>query len=193
MLLVRYEDMLADPIAQLARIADTLGRKPTAEQLREAVDASELRRLKAQEAESGFGELLARDCPDRPLGAALPVTWLTNLPEEFVARLDPGSRTHHARLDTWRASPAAEADMPGSEDSASHDERLEAQQSALPLSAAIDGEVVMFHPDRGRSSPRRCRFAHCGSSIEEALIDARDVPHSRGGVRRRAGHLPRGR
>ncbi len=62
---VRYEDMLADPMVALASVVDALGNGlPVApERLHSAVEQTDLARLQAQEAAAGFAEAPRRDQP----------------------------------------------------------------------------------------------------------------------------------
>ncbi len=53
---LRYEDMLADPLGQLGGVAHKLGITRDEERIRRAVEFSSFKRLQAQEAETGFVE-----------------------------------------------------------------------------------------------------------------------------------------
>lgn len=53
---MRYEDMLADPLATFGRLAAHLLLRPTPEQLQAAVAAADFQRLRQQEMEKGFRE-----------------------------------------------------------------------------------------------------------------------------------------
>ena len=55
-MILRYEDMLAEPEGSFGRLAGFLGLKPTTEQLRRAVAKSSFSELSKQEAEHGFLE-----------------------------------------------------------------------------------------------------------------------------------------
>jgi hypothetical protein len=56
LLVLRYEDMLAEPFGQLAGVARKLGITRDEERIRRAVEFSSFKQLQAQEAESGFIE-----------------------------------------------------------------------------------------------------------------------------------------
>ncbi len=56
-LVLRYEDLLEDPIKHFTSIAHHLGQRPPAEQIAEAVELSSFERLRDQEAEKGFREV----------------------------------------------------------------------------------------------------------------------------------------
>lgn len=92
--LVRYEDMLADPAAQLARIAHTLGREATTEQLEAAVAATSFDKLKSQEIESGFHEGPHRERAFFRRGIA--GAWRDELPPELAAQIE----SDHGRVMT---------------------------------------------------------------------------------------------
>src|SRR5690606_31102214 len=55
-LVVRYEDLIADPIGQFTRVAHHLRQDPPAEQIAEAVQPSTFDELKAEEAKGDFRE-----------------------------------------------------------------------------------------------------------------------------------------
>ena len=85
-LLVRYEDILADPSAQLARIAQTLGREAAAEQLDAAIAAASFDKLRRQEIESGFGEA---PYPNRAFfRRGIAGAWRDELPPELAAQIE---------------------------------------------------------------------------------------------------------
>ena len=103
--LVRYEDMLADPAAQLARIAHTLGREATSDQLEAAVAATTFDKLKSQEIESGFHE---SQNPDRPFfRRGIAGAWRDELSPELAARIE----SDHGRVMT-RLGYLSEASVP---------------------------------------------------------------------------------
>ncbi len=56
LLVLRYEDLLADPLAGFGRVAAHLGLKPPADLLAQAVESASFQRLQAQEAAEGFVE-----------------------------------------------------------------------------------------------------------------------------------------
>lgn len=59
-IVVRYEDMLADPIKEFGAVARHMRQNPTPEQLEEAVNLSTFRELSEQESQGGFRERSAR-------------------------------------------------------------------------------------------------------------------------------------
>ncbi len=56
MLVVRYEDLLADPIKHFTAIVEHLGQRPTREQIVEAVEESTFNKLRAAEEKGDFRE-----------------------------------------------------------------------------------------------------------------------------------------
>lgn len=82
---IRYEDMLADPVGQLRKIALRLEREASLEELEAAVEAAGFDKLKSQEAESGFREAMARDRPFFRRGMA--GAWRDELSPELAARI----------------------------------------------------------------------------------------------------------
>ena len=56
LILLRYEDMLADPLGQLGMVARKLGITQDETRIRRAVEFSSFKRLQVQEAETGFVE-----------------------------------------------------------------------------------------------------------------------------------------
>lgn len=96
--LVRYEDILADPSAQMARIAHTLGREATREQLEAAVAATTFDKLKSQEMEGGFQEAPSRN-PDRAFfRRGIAGAWRDELSPELAARIESDHRHVMTRL-----------------------------------------------------------------------------------------------
>jgi aryl sulfotransferase len=85
-LTVRYEDMAADPLAELARLASFAGLEPNAERLAAAVGAASFETLRAKEARDGFFE---RPGLDRPFFRSGRVGgWRDELAPELAARLE---------------------------------------------------------------------------------------------------------
>lgn len=84
--LVRYEDLVDDPAAQLLRIVNTLGRVTTEQQRASAVEAARFDALQAQEQANGFRERPGRDRPFFRRGIA--GAWRDELPAELVARVE---------------------------------------------------------------------------------------------------------
>jgi len=106
-LLVRYEDMLADPLEQLANIARTLGRDVTPEELTAAVEAASFDKLKAQETETGFRESTS---PGRAFfRRGIAGGWRDDLPAELVAQIESDHRRVMTRLGYLTAEPASDA------------------------------------------------------------------------------------
>ncbi len=56
LLVLRYEDLLADPVDSFGKLATHLGLQPPAEVLAQAIEQADFKRLQAQEAASGFVE-----------------------------------------------------------------------------------------------------------------------------------------
>jgi aryl sulfotransferase len=94
--LVRFEDILANPVAQLARIANTLGREATTEQLEAAVAATSFNELRTQEIESGFHEGPHRERAFFRRGIA--GAWRDELPLELAAQIESDHGRVMARL-----------------------------------------------------------------------------------------------
>jgi hypothetical protein len=55
-LAVRYEDLLAEPVAAFGAIASHVLMRPTPEQLNQAIERTSFKRLKQAETEAGFAE-----------------------------------------------------------------------------------------------------------------------------------------
>lgn len=105
--LVRYEDLTADPVAQLGRIARTLGREATSEELHAAVDAARFDTLKAQEAELGFRE---SSSPDRPFfRRGIAGAWHDELSPELAAQIESDHRRVMTRLGYLAAGAGSES------------------------------------------------------------------------------------
>jgi hypothetical protein len=97
LLVVRYEDMIADPAATFAGIADHVLMKYTPGQLSEAIERSAFKALRAQEERSGFREKpgSARDAFFREGRAG---QWRDLLTPEQVARVVNDHRDQMARF-----------------------------------------------------------------------------------------------
>ena len=92
--LVRYEDLLRDPVGQLCRLVDTLGRETTPEALAAAAAASSFERLQLQELESGFRERPSSQRAFFRRGVA--GAWRDELPADLAARIE----SDHGRVMT---------------------------------------------------------------------------------------------
>lgn len=84
-LVIRYEDMIADSMATLGRVADFLGWTVTKAQLAAALDAARFDRLQAQEQQKGFSERPPRSGPFFRQGRV--GGWRDYLPEPLQARI----------------------------------------------------------------------------------------------------------
>jgi hypothetical protein len=83
-LLVRYETLVSDPVAELARIARFLGIRAGTDSLQGAVDLSSVTRMRHLErTQSGESEVLRQAKPDVPfVGPAVAGRWRTDLPAQ---------------------------------------------------------------------------------------------------------------
>jgi aryl sulfotransferase len=95
--LIRYEDMLADPAAALARVAAASGIDTTPEAIAAAARASSLESLQAREAAEGFSEKPANMPAFFRSGRA--GEWTSALTEAQVARIVADHRGQMAALD----------------------------------------------------------------------------------------------
>jgi len=92
--LVRYEDLLEDPVLQLRRLVEILGREATPEALAAATDAASFEKLQLQETSSGFRE---RPSPERAFfRRGIAGAWHDELPADLAARIE----CDHARVMT---------------------------------------------------------------------------------------------
>ncbi len=96
LLVLRYEDMLADPVASLERVVAIAGLDFTPAQCAEAVEATHFDRLQALEAKTGFIEKPV-DAPSF-FRAGNSDGWRTILSSRQVDRLVADHRTTMARL-----------------------------------------------------------------------------------------------
>ena len=89
-LLARYEDMVADPVGQLSRIAAFLDVAATPQQLRAAVERSSAERMRKLEKEKGHLLSLTKGSrEDLPfVRAAKSGGWRTDLPEPLIAKIE---------------------------------------------------------------------------------------------------------
>jgi len=89
-LLLRYEDMKRDPLAELARVANFLGIEPTQERLNRTVDlssADQMRKLEREESTKWVATTLTRQ--DKPfVRNATSGGWKKVLPEKTVAYIE---------------------------------------------------------------------------------------------------------
>jgi hypothetical protein len=84
-MVVRYEDLYADPARQLERIAAVGGLETGAERIVSAVEAARFDRLRAQEDRDGFRERAGVE--RRFFRRGQPGSWQEELPSELAARL----------------------------------------------------------------------------------------------------------
>ena len=94
---IRYEDMLADPVAALGRVAAASGIDTTPEAIAAAARASSLESLQAREAAEGFSEKPANMPAFFRSGRA--GEWASALTEAQVARIVADHRGQMATLD----------------------------------------------------------------------------------------------
>lgn len=89
-LLLRYEDMIRDTAAELARIASFLGVEAESERLRKAVELSSAQRMREMEkVESGQWVATRNRRQDIPfVRGAEPGGWRTSLPETCVRQIE---------------------------------------------------------------------------------------------------------
>lgn len=89
-LLLRYEDMVADTVAELDRVANFLKLNATTEILRQAVERSSSDRMRALEnAQSELWIVTKGQRKDIPfVGGAKPGQWKTSLPPTCVAQIE---------------------------------------------------------------------------------------------------------
>ena len=85
-LVVRYEDMAADPLGQLERLARFAGLEPTRKRLAATVRSASFESLRAKEERDGFVERLGRDRPFFRSGRA--GGWREELAPELAARVE---------------------------------------------------------------------------------------------------------
>ncbi|HET7717865.1 MAG TPA: sulfotransferase domain-containing protein [Bauldia sp.] len=84
-LVVRYEDLVADPAKHFGSVARHLLMTPTDEQLAKAIDLTGFERLRAKEAVAGFVE--RPDTTNQFFRAGRPGQWREKLTEEQVAKI----------------------------------------------------------------------------------------------------------
>jgi hypothetical protein len=84
-LVVRYEDLIADPTKHFGAIARHLLMAPTDEQLEKAIDMTGFERLRQKEAEAGFAE--RPDTTNQFFRAGTAGQWRQTLTGEQVARM----------------------------------------------------------------------------------------------------------
>jgi hypothetical protein len=89
-MIVRYEDLLANAEAELARIAEMLGLPSDEELLRRAVENSRADRMRElEQSQRGQHKLLRQSRPDIPfVRAAKSEQWRTDLPPEAVSKIE---------------------------------------------------------------------------------------------------------
>lgn len=84
-LVVRYEDTKADPVASFTRVIEFAGLDPNPERIRKAVEFSRFDRLKALEQEQGFGEKMPKSASFFRKGQV--GSWSDELPVELAEKL----------------------------------------------------------------------------------------------------------
>lgn len=94
-LLVRYEDLHADPARELARIVAFAGLEVSDESIARAVEAAAFDRLKSQEASAPFWERVASDVPFFRRGQI--AGWREELPEVLARQIE----ADHAETMGW--------------------------------------------------------------------------------------------
>jgi len=91
--IMRYEDMLADPVQLFGGLARHLLLKPTPAQLKTAVDRSSFETLQKQEAESGFRE--KPDVAERFFREGKAGQWRQQLNRRQIRKI---VQTHHVQM-----------------------------------------------------------------------------------------------
>lgn len=86
LILVRYEDMIADMAHELRRVADFAGLSASDDAIRRAVEATRFDRLQAQETETGFREKSVFS--ERFFRKGRAGGWRTDVPPELVAQIE---------------------------------------------------------------------------------------------------------
>ena len=84
--LVRYEDLIADPVAAFTTIVRTFGRNPSQAELVTAVEAARFEALQAQEAREGFREA-SRHAPRTFFGSGRAGGWRDRLTATQASRI----------------------------------------------------------------------------------------------------------
>jgi hypothetical protein len=92
-LAIRYEDMQANPIKAFRSVTDHLGMNPTPEQLVEAIELSDFKRLSALEDENGFREVSPK--ADRFFRVGRVGQWPDKLSAEQIRRI---VASHHRQM-----------------------------------------------------------------------------------------------
>jgi len=89
-LLIRYEDLAADPLRELHRVATFLNIEPTSESLVIAVERSSAQRMRELERSQGSEWVTTKNKrQDIPfVGAASSGSWKTCLPDESIAKIE---------------------------------------------------------------------------------------------------------
>ncbi len=85
MLVVRYEDLLADPVKHFTTIVEHLGQTPASEQIAEAIDLSTFDKLQAAEAKGDFRERSER--AERFFRQGRAGEWRDKLSQDQVQRI----------------------------------------------------------------------------------------------------------
>jgi hypothetical protein len=99
-LLLRYEDMVADPALELSKLAEFFHLEPTAELIAPAIERSSAQRLRELERAQGSEWVTTKDKrPDIPfIGAASSGGWKSRLPAQSVAEIESAWRPLMLRL-----------------------------------------------------------------------------------------------
>jgi hypothetical protein len=100
LLVLRYEDMLADPVRSFTAVAKHLALTATARQIREAAELSSFGRLREQEARTGFAERPPNT--ERFFNTGKSGTWRERLTDDEVATI---VTTHKAEMTRFGSLP----------------------------------------------------------------------------------------
>jgi len=111
LLVLRYEDMLADPLGQLGLVARKLGITQDAARIRRAVEFSSFKTVQAQEAETGFVEKSVNSSRFFRSGRA--GGWRDKLTAAQAAAIERDHAEQMRRFAYLPPSPAASKPRPG--------------------------------------------------------------------------------
>jgi hypothetical protein len=95
-MVIRYEDLIADPVPHFTALAEHLGQHPTTEQIAEAVKLSTFEELRDLEARRGFREVSER--ADRFFREGRAGEWREKLTEAQVNRVVDAHREQMSRF-----------------------------------------------------------------------------------------------